>query len=82
MTESEILQRLADVVRRTFPGAASLTITMETTADQVQGWDSLAHALFLMRVERALAVRFEPMDVVDLANIGGLVCLIARLMSA
>ena len=39
MTEPEILQRVASVVRATFAGAVGMTITMETTADQVQGWD-------------------------------------------
>ncbi len=72
---SDTLARLADVARTTFkaPGAV---ITPETTADDVDGWDSLSHALFLMNLERAFAVRFDAGDVIDLENVGELVRLI------
>jgi acyl carrier protein len=45
----------------------------------VDGWDSLSHALFLMNLERAFAMRFPLDEVIELENIGGLLRLIDRL---
>ena len=79
MTDAEILDRLAGFVRTTFVGADNVEVTAATTADDVPGWDSLTHALFLMNVERGFGLEFEPMDVLELENIGELAGLIARL---
>jgi acyl carrier protein len=75
---TDTLTRLADVAREVFraPGA---TITAVTTADDVDGWDSLNHALFLLALERAFSIRFDPEDVIDLQDVGELVALVDRL---
>lgn len=75
---TDTLTRLSDVARDVFkaPGAV---ITETTTADDVDGWDSLNHALFLLALERVFEVRFEPEDAIDLQNVGELVGLIDRL---
>lgn len=75
---TDTLARLAAVARTTFK-APSAVITETTTADDVDGWDSLSHALFLMNVEREFAVRFAPADVIDLEDVGELVRLVDRL---
>lgn len=75
---SDTLARLAAVARTTFK-ASGAAITPATTADDVDGWDSLSHALFLMNLEREFAVRFEPADVIDLENVGELVRLVDSL---
>ena len=71
-----VFDRLADVIRTTFrlPNAA---ISRETTADDVAGWDSLRHAILLMNVERAFAIRFDPAEVLDLDNVGALADVVA-----
>jgi acyl carrier protein len=71
----DILERLADVIRVALrqPG---LAISAATTADDVDGWDSLAHSIVLMRIERAFAITLDPTDVLHLDDIGGLAGLI------
>ena len=71
-----ILERLADVIRATLrqPGAA---ITRATTADDVDGWDSLTHSVLLMRIERAFAIRFDPAESGELDTVGALADLVA-----
>ena len=81
MTDPAILETLARVVRETFRGG-NVAITEATTADDVDGWDSLSHALFLMKIERAFSIRFAPADAIDLENVGDLVRLVARLKAA
>lgn len=75
---TDTLERLTAVARATFkaPGAV---ITTATTADDVDGWDSLSHALFLLNVERAFSIQFDPADVIDLEDVGELVRLVDNL---
>jgi acyl carrier protein len=70
-----VFDRLAEVIRTTLkqPEAA---IAPETTADDVDGWDSLTHSVLLMRIERAFGVRFEPAEVMALENVGQLARLV------
>ncbi len=77
MNNATLLVQVAEVLRKTFPFAAAVEITAQTTADDVDGWDSLSHALFVMNIERAFALRFGPADVIDLENVGDLVRLVA-----
>lgn len=81
MTDGEILTRLADVARTTFAADERLVITAATTADDVAGWDSLKHALFLMNVERDFGLEFDPAEVIDLESVGELARLISRLLN-
>lgn len=80
LSNTEILLKLAEVVRTTFPGGGGMSIDAQTTADDVPGWDSLNHALFLMNVERAFGIEFDPADVIDLENVGALVLLVEGLL--
>jgi len=72
MTADDTLLRVADIVRTTFKDPNAV-VTTETTADDVNGWDSLTHSVFLMSIERAFGIRFVPAEVIDLENVGDLI---------
>lgn len=71
MDSADILARLSEIAADHFdqPG---LELRRDTTADQVPGWDSLAHIQFLMEVERAFRVRFKSSEVSSFADVGQL----------
>jgi acyl carrier protein len=48
----------------------------ETTADDVDGWDSLSHIRLVLSVEKAFNVKFSAAEVGKLKNVGELVGLI------
>jgi acyl carrier protein len=50
----------------------------ETIAASVPGWDSLNHVSVILAVEQHFRVRFKPMEILKLKNIGDL----QRLVSA
>lgn len=52
------------------------TIGRETTADDVDGWDSLAHARLIMKIEEQFNVRFPGERLFDLDCVGDLVTLV------
>ena len=44
----------------------------ETLASQVPGWDSLNHVNVILAVEKHFNVRFKPIEILRLKNIGDL----------
>jgi acyl carrier protein len=75
MNAETIWPKLTDIFRNQFQDN-QLTIGPETTADDVEGWDSLAHVQLLVAVEKAFGIRFNTGEVASLANVGEMVELI------
>ncbi len=58
----------------------ALTLTPQTTADQVPGWDSMKMVSIILAVERQFAIRLRSRDVDRLKTVGDLAELVrARL---
>ena len=53
-----------------------------TTADDVDGWDSLSHVQLMVAVERAFNIRFATAELTGLANVGELADVIDRRRAA
>ncbi len=65
------METLEEVFRQVFddPG---ITLKPETTADDVEGWDSLSHVNLIMAVENRFNVRFNMKEVIGFKNVGDL----------
>ncbi|MHA4875364.1 acyl carrier protein, partial [Enterococcus faecium] len=48
-------------------------ITPETTADDVEEWDSLSHIRLIVAVERAFGIKFANAEIESLENVGDLI---------
>jgi len=68
MLVAEVFQEVLDI--------DDLVLTRETTADQVDGWDSLAHVRIVIAIEQAFGIRFDTAEVAGLTNVGDLFTLI------
>jgi acyl carrier protein len=78
MNEDDIWQRLTGVVRDVFDDH-SIVIGPETTAKDIEGWDSLANIELLVAIEKAFSrVKFNTGEVANLRNVGELVAAIKR----
>jgi len=75
MTREEILQTITDILRDILQQPA-LAITEQTTADQVERWDSINHVNILMTVERTFKIRFSLGEIKKLRNVGEMVMLV------
>jgi acyl carrier protein len=73
----ELLERLTEVFQNVFDDD-ELTITPETTAQDVEGWDSLTHVTLLINAERTFGVKFSSSEVASLKNVGELLDLIRK----
>jgi acyl carrier protein len=56
----------------------SIEITRETTADDIDGWDSLSHMNLIVAVEMGFQIRFNVKDVRVLKDVGDLIDIIDR----
>lgn len=68
MTLSE---RLTKVFRNVFEDD-SIELTPQTTADDVDGWDSLSHINLIIAVEIEFGIEFKQSEVQSFANVGEL----------
>jgi acyl carrier protein len=79
--EDPILTRLTSVFREVFDDD-ELTLKPDLTANDVDGWDSLAHIQLILSVQKAFGVKFTPVEMSRLKNVGDLIALTKRKQSA
>ncbi len=76
---SVIWERLTIICRDLFEDD-EIVLREETSARDVEGWDSLSHIQLMVAVEKEFDIRFHTAELTGLANVGQLVALIARRM--
>lgn len=72
MTREEVYERLNEVFRDVFDDE-EITVDDETTAADVDGWDSLMHITLIDAVEEEFDISFDMRTVVKLKNVGEMV---------
>lgn len=75
--DSALLERLQEIMADVFDDD-DLTITVETTADDVEDWDSLSHIRLMVAIEREFGVKFSNAEIEGLTNVGELIDLIKQ----
>lgn len=75
MTEPEIYEKLTTVFQDVFDDE-DIVPTPETTAADVDGWDSLTHVRLILTMQKAFGIKFSAADVAGMKNVGELVQLI------
>jgi acyl carrier protein len=73
--DEEILDRLGTLVADLLE-LDDLKLTRETTANNVPGWNSLAHVRIVVAAEQAFGVQFSTGEITSLKTVGDLVDLI------
>lgn len=80
MTENELLTQhsliFADVIDE-----GEVNFTMDTTADDVEGWNSLNHVQIIAAVEKKYGLRFSLSEIQFFKNVGDLVNAIKEKLS-
>lgn len=77
MSREEIYERLNEVFRDVFDDEA-ISVNDETTAADVEGWDSHMHISLIDAVEEEFDIRFDMKTVVKMKNVGEMVDVIER----
>ena len=77
MSREEVFEKLDQVFQDVFDDE-SLHVTDETTAADVDGWDSLEHIDLMASVERAFGIRFSMGEITRMKNVGEMADLILK----
>ncbi len=72
-----ILDDLTPVFRKVFDDD-TITLTVNTTADDIDGWDSLSHMNLVVALEMKYKIRFALGELQRLKNVGQLAELIDK----
>lgn len=80
MTKEQVLEKIQNVFRNIFD-QENLVIGMNTTANDVEGWDSLNHVNLISSVEEEFGVEFTLSEMGGLKNVGDLVDLVFEIVN-
>jgi acyl carrier protein len=75
MERSEVVNRLTTIFRILF-NDNSMTLTDETTANDVENWNSLTHMLLITEIENSFSVKFKLKDLNKMHNVGNMIDII------
>lgn len=77
MTREEIFENLNEVFRDVFDDE-DITVTDNTTANDIEDWDSLEHINLVVAVEKKFGMKFSMGEVTSMKNVGEMVDIISN----
>lgn len=80
MTQDEILAKLTEIFRDVFD-EDSIVLTRDTTAEDIEEWDSLNQIKLILACEKGFGIKLKPRDINTLGNVGEMVDHLAGVMA-
>lgn len=77
MDREEILAKVNEIFRDVFDDEG-IEISEETTADDIEDWDSLTHITLIAEIENEFGFKFSMKDVVGMKNVGEMLDIIEK----
>ncbi|MCS7078320.1 MAG: acyl carrier protein [Bacteroidia bacterium] len=77
MTAEQVLQEIHPIFHDILEDD-TIILTRETTAHQVDGWDSLSHIDIIVAIEKHFGIRFTSAEIASFKNVGDLVDCVAK----
>ncbi|WP_072418356.1 MULTISPECIES: acyl carrier protein [unclassified Ruminococcus] len=77
MNTKDIYKRLNEVFQDVFDDD-SIRVTPDTTADDIEDWDSMEHINLIGAVENEFGLRFKMGEVSGMKNVGEMASIIAK----
>ena len=77
MTEAETYIALQEVFRNVLEDE-DIMLTSSTTADDLDGWDSMNHIFIVVELEKRFSVKFQAAEMEELKNVGELAALLRQ----
>ena len=77
MNEKMIYEKLNEIFRDIFDDE-NIEVTSETTAADIEDWDSLVHINLLVSVENMFGIKFRMEEFNSMKNVGVMVELISK----
>lgn len=78
MDKNEILVKVQEIFQDVLDND-EIELTFETTADDVDEWDSLSHIQLIVAIEKAFKVKFTSKEIMSWANVGEMLdCILTK----
>ena len=78
MERNEILARVEEIFREELE-LDDLVLNDETTADDVEEWDSLTHIQLIVAIEKHFKIKFTSKEILSWQNVGQMIdCIAAK----
>jgi acyl carrier protein len=75
MDTATIEATLSEIMREVLDDP-SITLSADTVATDVPGWDSMTNITFVVEVERRFGVKFKTAEIEEMHNVGDMVKMI------
>lgn len=72
MSREEVFEKINEVFRDVFDDE-SIQVVDETTAEDIEDWDSLEHINLIVAIENKFGIKFKMSEVTGLKNVGEMV---------
>jgi len=69
---SKVISQIQPIFQQVFNNS-EISLSRETTAQDVEGWDSLNHIRLIISLEMELGITFDSNEVAELTNVGDLI---------
>ena len=78
MTNEEILEKLTGIFHEELDNE-EIVLSRDTTADDIEEWDSLSHIQLIVAVEKAFKIRFTSSEIQSWNNVGEMIdCILSK----
>ena len=78
MTNEENLEKLTGIFHEELDNE-EIVLSRETTADDIEEWDSLSHIQLIVAVEKVFKIRFTSSEIQSWNNVGEMIdCILSK----
>lgn len=81
MNKQEIIERLNSIFRDVFDDE-NISVNENTTAKDVNGWDSLMYITLIATIEDDFKIKFDMKEIISMNNVGKMISLIEEKLKA
>ena len=72
MTQEDILSKVQNIFRDVLD-EENISLTSQTTANDIEEWDSLTHIQLVVAIEKSFKIKFTSKEILSWKNVGGMV---------
>lgn len=77
MERNDYLEKVQDIFRDVLDNE-DITLDMQTTADDIEEWDSLSHIQLIVTIEKEFKIKFTSKEILSWNNVGEMIEAISR----
>lgn len=76
MEKTEILEKVQEIFRDVLDNE-DIVLNNDTTADDIDEWDSLSHIQLIVNIEKSFKIKFTSKEILSWNNVGEMIDCIA-----